>query len=651
MDSEYIDRPIQSEEDDLLGFKEVAELLAQSIASTSNDSSITIGLEGQWGSGKTSILLLLQETMVRRDYDRPVGGIGIVNVSFSPWLITNRSALIISFFAQLSKALDIASSRVPKKGYFRKKAIVKSLDLARRKLNQFSGVVATAASVVSAFDPSFLAAGTAVLSKAAKEYTADQDLSIEKLKSDLTALLSEIASVDPSFRLLVTIDDLDRLEPTETNEVIRLVKAVADFPATFYLLSYDRDVVADAIQKSVKIPDGYAYLEKIIQFSFKVPPLQPFQLCVWFRSELAHRYKDKIDFSSHRSQVVIDRWGGRLLTTPRDVRRLLFSLQLIWPKLENKVDLLDLIWLQMIKEKASSKDCDLYSWTAGYLQSLDAIAIGGNVIGRKQKQDELEELLRNIGWRVYEHNKSATFDFDMHHLDQLLIGVTSSYLGKANQNDDLWIYQFLDDDFNKAREHKRLSSPNHWRIYFSLDLPSHALTDPEWHSLIDASQDSQNSLSNQIQALFDEANRDRPNIGDQLIERALYSIRSKIIQNPIVWLLSIAELSESFEAHSNSDRFPGFGSRYEFTSRTLANVVISETKGTERKELLTAVFDDFGLTCFVSRIIRDQISYQNKDEYERKNPPISHIKRNKLVEKSTSKKVLEAHSRHSTEFA
>lgn len=123
MNDKNIDKPICSIDDDLFGFKEVAKLLAQSITLPPNGSSITLGLEGPWGSGKSSILFLLQEEFVKLEEERNPKDIGVVNVSFSPWLITNRSALIISFFSQVAQALDVASARIPKKGYFRKAEI------------------------------------------------------------------------------------------------------------------------------------------------------------------------------------------------------------------------------------------------------------------------------------------------------------------------------------------------------------------------------------------------------------------------------------------------------------------------------------------------------------------------------------------------
>lgn len=479
-------------------------------------------------------------------------------------------------------------------------------------MNQFSAVAATAAAVVSAVDPTALALGTVASAKAMQKFSTEKEFSIENLKSNLTKLLGEIAKIDPTFRVLVTIDDLDRLEPNEILEVIRLVKAVADFPATFYLLAYDRNIVADAVQNSVKIKDGYSYLEKIIQFSFKVPPLEPFKLRSWLRSELAIQFPEEIHFGSHRAQIIIDRWGGRLLRTPRDVRRLLLSIQLIWPHIKGEVDFLDLIWLQLIKEKASSKNADLYSWVCSYLQSLDAVAIGGSVTGKIDNQTELETILSDIGWKNFELENKNSFDFDMHNLDQILVGITHSYLGEPKQNNELWTYKFNDKDINKAIEDKRLSSPRHWRNYFALELPSHAMTDEEWFSLVEASKKSIPELTKRIKSLLERSKSLRIDIGDQIVERLLYGIRSSALPNPNYWLLAIAKLSEDFEKRSKSDGMFGFGMQYEYSSNELVREIVSACKGLKRQKLLKSLFVEFGSTCLVSRVIRDQIYWKNE---------------------------------------
>jgi predicted KAP-like P-loop ATPase len=64
---------------------------------------------------------------------------------------------------------------------------------------------------------------------------------------------------------LIFIDDLDRLEPKEVSEVLRLIRAVADFPNITYVLSYDPKIIADTVSRALQVEDGEAFLEKIVR--------------------------------------------------------------------------------------------------------------------------------------------------------------------------------------------------------------------------------------------------------------------------------------------------------------------------------------------------------------------------------------------------
>ncbi|MFX6984223.1 P-loop NTPase fold protein, partial [Acinetobacter baumannii] len=64
----------------------------------------------------------------------------------------------------------------------------------------------------------------------------------------------------------------DRLTPEETLQLFTVIKALADFPNVVYLLAFDRDVAARAIEQQSGLP-GERYLEKIIQVPFELPPV------------------------------------------------------------------------------------------------------------------------------------------------------------------------------------------------------------------------------------------------------------------------------------------------------------------------------------------------------------------------------------------
>jgi predicted KAP-like P-loop ATPase len=91
------DTPILKSTEDLL-FRDIfIDSIATSIRNYKDNESLTIGLYGKWGEGKTSIINLLIENL-DKDED-------IIYLRFEPWLYSNTEQLISMFFKDLSKSI------------------------------------------------------------------------------------------------------------------------------------------------------------------------------------------------------------------------------------------------------------------------------------------------------------------------------------------------------------------------------------------------------------------------------------------------------------------------------------------------------------------------------------------------------------------
>lgn len=70
--------------------------------------------------------------------------------------------------------------------------------------------------------------------------------------------------------LVIFIDDLDRLSYDEIGTVFQLVKNIADFPKVIYVLAYDHEIIAKALDK-VQEGKGNEYIQKVVQVIYDIP--------------------------------------------------------------------------------------------------------------------------------------------------------------------------------------------------------------------------------------------------------------------------------------------------------------------------------------------------------------------------------------------
>lgn len=259
---------------DLLGFDYLADELI-TVLCEPRLLPITVGVSGDWGSGKSSLLKMTAKTLRADEAKRSVV------VEFSPWQFEGfedvKTALMQAVMAALAPAVEADKS-------FREK----SRDLLAKLVGRvdwftIAGAVARAGLAAHAgvpIDPtSFIGLGYLKTKGAAEASDAAKEpayASVAEFRADFETLLEGLEDVD---RLVVFIDDLDRcLPPTiiETFEAIRLFLHVRK---TAYVVAADERIVRDAITRrfpsvSREYPTlGADYFEKLIQTRIVVPPL------------------------------------------------------------------------------------------------------------------------------------------------------------------------------------------------------------------------------------------------------------------------------------------------------------------------------------------------------------------------------------------
>lgn len=236
----FSDEPIASKAHDRFGRALFAARIAETIAKRRDPSSIVIGLFGPWGDGKTSVLKMMEESLDQ--YEQ------VITIRFNPWHFPSEDALLRGFFATLAEALG-------KEPAFKEKAAA--------LLESYGGIL----SVLSVALP-----GVEINPGEAAKNIGESlsKVSLEQLKDQIDVLLGQSGK-----RLVILIDDIDRLDRDETNAIFKLVKLSASFKYTCYVLAFDDDVVAAALGERYGAGGqeaGRAFLEKIIQVPLHLPP-------------------------------------------------------------------------------------------------------------------------------------------------------------------------------------------------------------------------------------------------------------------------------------------------------------------------------------------------------------------------------------------
>lgn len=248
------DRPILNSSQDRLNRTVFAKYLARCILDHSDQNSMVLGLYGNWGSGKTSIINLMVEELNFAatnidDNAKPI------LLNFSPWSYSGQNQLIYNFFRRLSSSLRKVTYLQEANhiihllelyvSFFTNKPVPKPLRETRTVKEKIT------------FSP--------------KEdvYGWESGRDLTEVKAELNALLS-----GQWHKIIIIIDNISRLYDDEIKQIFQIVKSIGDFSNTVYLLSFDKDQVVHALNR-VNGEGGQEFVEKVVQLPFEIPEIDP----------------------------------------------------------------------------------------------------------------------------------------------------------------------------------------------------------------------------------------------------------------------------------------------------------------------------------------------------------------------------------------
>lgn len=203
--------------DDLLGFAEEAERFAERVWNNGSSESVVFGIDAPWGIGKSTFVNFCKEYWGNNFREK------IIVYSFGPLRYEDRANLLEKFVDGLVRAIQ-KNSFIPE---------------IRTLISKYSRFIESVKASFTVFGIDFGVPGS---------YTIDD--AFDDLESALAGL---------DKKIIIVIDDLDRLDFSAIKDVLSVVKKSFNLPSVSYVLCYDTDNI-NALEK--ERPD----VEKVTEF-------------------------------------------------------------------------------------------------------------------------------------------------------------------------------------------------------------------------------------------------------------------------------------------------------------------------------------------------------------------------------------------------
>lgn len=272
-------------------------------------SPSTIGMYGDWGSGKSSLMeMTMKELEANEDY---------LCLKFNGWLFEGyedaKTALIGTILDEINKKKKLsAKAKETIKKLYKKIDFIKLASKGVKYGIDFAvtGGIGTIADIT-------LNTLLDKVQKEAPEITEDNIKEILKTTFTNSEIRANLKSFQEDFadllketkikRLVVFIDELDRCNPDTILETFEAIRLFLFAPGTSFIIGADERQVMYAVQKKYpnvqgnKLDIGKEYLEKIIQYPVKIPQLGTEEVrfyitCLLFKHEIKDKSEEILEF-------------------------------------------------------------------------------------------------------------------------------------------------------------------------------------------------------------------------------------------------------------------------------------------------------------------------------------------------------------------
>jgi len=337
---------------------------------------MTISIQGSWGTGKTSVM-----NMIRNNIEKKVDKVVWFNTwQFSQFNMDDELAVSLLKYLIDEFKIDSPESKAIKKGLTWLGKGAKEATLLAVDKFTFGQATTDVSKIFDAVSQVF--------------DSNDPVKILNDIKGQFKTCVNKIIGDNPNGRIVIFIDDLDRLEPRKAVEMLEVLKNFLDCTGCVFVLAIDYEVVVRGVaskygklgdDKKTEEQKGKSFFDKIIQVPFKMP-ISSYNITRYVQNCM----KDiGFDFSEAEITTYVGLIETSIGTNPRTMKRL-FNAFLLLTNIVTKDKLDDaskpLLFATLCLQHFNE---DLYNYIVVNRSSIDASTLqaiaNGNI-------DELEDL-------------------------------------------------------------------------------------------------------------------------------------------------------------------------------------------------------------------------------------------------------------------
>ena len=308
------DSPISKLEEDYLRIEKYAISLSKFIQQS--DTPITIGLQGEWGTGKTSLMSLLLE-----QFNNEANRNEIASSWVNTWEYSMFKGAKETTPSVLKGMLDKLKDSCKERGVWTLKDDAKStFNKAGKFLSGIANQVVANQTGINVKD---------AVDSNSESYVAE----IAEVKKMISGLIQELINDEknPVKKVVFFVDDLDRILPSDAVEVLESLKNIFDIPNCVFILAIDYDVVVKGLESKFgpKTKENErefrSFFDKIIQVPFTMP-VGAYDISSFLKNKLAEL---NVEINDEEVSQITKIVGYTVGNNPRSLKRYLNTFSLI----------------------------------------------------------------------------------------------------------------------------------------------------------------------------------------------------------------------------------------------------------------------------------------------------------------------------------